>query len=94
MLYIIFYAAGKTDSDCFDNRLLTVVSVYVNIIVRVIVIVVVVASVNVLPEQVSDFFVRGRKRIVCIILFLIVLVLAAILILQLGNKRVRVDIFI
>lgn len=68
MLYIIFYApvilSGEIDSDGLDDLLLTVVSVHVNVvIIRVIVVVIVlvffVPSVNVLPEQVSDLFVRG-----------------------------------
>lgn len=103
MLYIIFYApvilSGEIDSDGFDDLLLTVVSVHVNvIIIRVVVVVIVlvffVPSVNVLPEQVSNLFIRGRECIVPVILFLVVLILSAVLILQLGNKRVCVDIFV
>lgn len=101
MLYIIsthlFVLTGEFDTDCFDE-LLTVVCVYVNVvvIVRVVVVIVLVVfvpRVNVL-EQVSDLFVGGRERIVPVILFLVVLVLSAVLVLMLGNKRVCVDIFV
>lgn len=99
MLYIIsthlFVLTGEFDTDCFDE-LLTVVCVYVNVVVRVVVVIVLVVfvpRVNVL-EQVSDLFVGGRERIVPVILFLVVLVLSAVLVLMLGNKRVCVDIFV
>lgn len=87
--------------DGFGDPLLTVVSVYVHVlvIIRVVVVIVVVfffffvPTVNVLLEQLSNLVVGGRECIVPII-FLLVLVLSAVLVLQLGNKRVCVDIFV